>query len=423
MPGSQAFFRGEKMSLKHLVLSALLLSSASIQAEPVGRGNRQGNPHRPTQPNIPLDPWDQRGTQQSQAASVEKNIQNYFMGQSRLDLLTDYYILSQLQGLRIRDITIVASTEQGAGQASLLLNGQALESSKLIARQMTSYTFRLDPFANVVGQSLRTIDLEMKGRFYVEKVIFNILENNGPGRPGPTRPPEGPRVEVVRQLLNERIQQEGGLELFRMFNLGMERQGQAINKVTVVARSARGFGEASLMINNQQATTSQNVGIDSTRLTFDLIQGMRIGQEIQGLRLFFRGNITIEEVSIEIEKRGGGHIPPSMERRFEQVVNQRLYDTSGVDLRSLMQIPARFEDRLVDSVELVLRNSDMGVRLKLCQVIQDQFQSVNCGAPTLVSSGAQIVRIASVNFAKLRELTLSSRMGMIDIERIVINFK
>lgn len=411
------------MNLKHLVLSALLLSSASIQADSHGRANRPLNPNRPTQPNIPSDPWGHGAPQQSQAMSVEKNVQNYFLGQSRLDLLADFYTLSQLQGLRIRDITIVASTEHGAGTASLLLNGQKLESSKSIARQMASYTFRVDPFANIAGQSLRTIDLEMQGRFYVEKVVFNILENNGPGRPGPTRPPEGPRVEVVRQLLNERIQQEGGLELFRMFNLGMERQGQSVKKVTVVARSDRGFGEASLMINNQRATSSQNVGIDSTRLTFDLNQGMRIGQEIQGLRLYFRGNITIEEVSIEIEKRGGGQIPPSMERRFEQVVNQRLYDTSGVDLRSLMQIPVRFEDRLVDSVELVLRNSDMGVRLKLCQVIQDQYQSVNCGAPTLISSGAQIVRLSSVNFAKLRELTLSSRMGMIDIERIVINFK
>lgn len=421
---------------RHLLLCSLLLSSTlsstAVLADSIGWGNRPGNPNRPTrpteptrpaEPTRPTDPWGNGGGQQSPARSIEENIQNYFNGQSRLDLLSDHYIRSQLEGLRIKDITIVASTEQGQGQASLMLNGQSLESSKVVARQMASYTFRVDPFANVVGQSLRTIDLGMQGRFYVEKVIFNILETSGPNGPGPTRPPQGPQVEIVRQQLNERIQQEGGLELFRMFNLGLERQGQSIRRVTVLARSARGFGQASLMINNQQASSSQNIDFNSSRLTFELNQGMRVGSEIQGLRLYFRGDITVEEVSIEIEKRSGGQIPPSMERRFEQVVNQRLYDTSGVDLRSLMQIPSRFDERLVDSVELVLRNSDMGVRLKLCQVIQDQYQSVNCGAPVTISAGSQIVRLSSVNFAKLRELSLASRMGMIDIDRIAINFK
>lgn len=398
------------MNFRHLLLSLLVLSSASIHA-------------RPTQPGRQTDPWGNGGGQQTQARAVEENIQKYFNGQGRINLLSDQYIRSQLQGLRIKDITIVASTEFGQGQASLMLNGQSLEASKIIARQMASYTFKVDPFANVVGQSLRTIDLEMQGRFYVEKVIFNVFEASGPNGPGPTRPPQGPQVEIIRQQLNERIQQEGGLELFRMFNLGLERQGQVIKKVTVLARSARGFGQASLMINNQQASSSQTVDAVSSRLTFELNQGMRVGLEIQGLRLFFRGDITVEEVSIEIEKRGGGQIPPSNERRFEQVVNQRLYDTSGVSLRSLMQIPARFDERLVDSVELVLRNSDMGVRLKLCQVIQDQYQSVNCGAPVTIFSGSQLVRLSSVNFAKLKELSLASRMGMIDIDRIVINFK
>jgi hypothetical protein len=313
------------MNLKHLVLSVLLLSSASVHADTIGWGDRPENPNRPQQPqepqgpnrpNQPNDPWGNGGGQQSQDQSVEENVQNYFNNQSVLDLLSDQYTRMQLQGLRIKDITIIASTEQGNGQAFLVLNGQSLESSKVIARQMASYTFRVDPFANVVGQSLRKIELSMQGRFYVEKVIFNLFENSGPIDPDPTRPPEGPRVEVVRQQLNQNIQQEGGLELFRIFNLGQERLGQAIRRVTVIARSARGMGQASLLINNQQASYSQNIGSNSTRLTFDLNQGMRVGQEIQGLRLYFRGDISIEEVSLDIETRGGSQIPPSQYRRF-----------------------------------------------------------------------------------------------------------
>ncbi|MDO9182990.1 MAG: hypothetical protein Q7U04_11310 [Bacteriovorax sp.] len=419
------------MNFKSLLLNTLLLLSVSAQADSIGWGSQPSQPSRPTLPSQPRDsrdqhdPWGNSGNtnQSSSGRIIEENIQKYFEGQSRFDLLGDQYIRSQLQGLKIKDITIVASTEQGQGQAFMVLNGQSIENSKIIARQMSSYTFRVDPFANTFGSSLRSIELSMQGRFYVEKVIFNLLETSGSNGPGPTRPSEGEKVEIIRQQLNERIQQEGGLELFRMFNLGLERQGQAIKRVTILARSARGFGEASLMVNNQQASSSQSISYNSTRLTFDLPQGMRIGSEVQGLRLYFKGDITVEEVSIEIVKRGGGQFPPSSERRFEQAVNQRLYDTSGVELRSLMQIPSRFDERLVDSVELVLRNSDMGVRLKLCQVIRDQYQSVNCGVAVTISSGPQVVRLNSVNFAKLREISLASRMGMIDIDRIAINFK
>lgn len=427
------------MNLKHLVLSALLLSSQfqSAHADSIGWGNQPGQPGRPgrgegrperpgrpDRPERPQDPWENQDPWERNE-QIESNIQSYFQGQSVLDLLSDSYIRMQLQGKRLRDITIVASTEGGQGRASLVLNGQSLENSQVVARQMSSYTFRVDPFANEIGRTLQRIDLSMQGRFYVDKVIFNVLETSGPNGPGPGRPPEGPSAEVIRQQLNERIQQEGGLELFRMFNLGRERHGQAVSRVTVLARAQRGFAEASLMVNNQQSGFAQTLGMGQSRLTFDLQRGMNIGQEIQGLRLYFRGDLIIEEVSIEFDRRGGGGgfpVPP-MERRIEQVVNQRLYDTSGVHLSQLLHIAPRLEDRVVDSVELVLRNSDIGVRLKLCQVVADRFQTVNCAAPVTISSGPQVVRLQGVNLARLRDTQLSTRMGMIDIERIIINLR
>jgi len=439
------------MNFKHLVLSALLLSSQLqlAQADQIGWGDRpgpgrgEGRPEIPGQPgrgngrgegrgdgrgdgrddrgDRPTDPW---GNGSFGSSVVEEQIQNYFQGQSVLDLLSDSYTRMQLQGRRLRDITIVASTQEGNGRASLVLNGQSLESSQVVARQMSSYTFRVDPFANEVDRTLRRIELSMQGRFYVEKVIFNLLETSGPNGPGPGRPPEGPAAEVIRQQLNERIQQEGGLELFRMFNLGMERRGQAVSRVTVLARAQRGFAQASLMVNNQQSGIAQTLGMGQSRITFDLQPGMRIGDQVQGLRLYFRGDLQIDEVSIEFDRRGGGGFPiPPMERRIEQIVNQRLYDTSGVALSQLMNLDRRFDDRVVDSVELVLRNSDIGVRLKLCQVVADRFATVNCAAPVTISSGAQVVRLQGVNLARLRETQLSTRMGMIDIERIAIIFR
>lgn len=429
------------MKLSHVVLSALLLSSSMVHADNIGWGDgsrpgeqngrnrpRPEDPRRPSEPTRPSDPWENNdpwGNQNDREdRRVELQVRQYFQGRSTLDLVSDQYIRSQLRGHSLRNIKIVASTQGGNGHASLLLNGLSIDGSQEVERQMATYTFRVDPRNNDIGKDLKRIELSMQGKFYVEKVIFNLLEDSGPNGPGPSRPPEGPTAEVVRQQLNERIQQEGGLELFRMFNLANERRGQSVSKVTVLARSQFGFAQASLMVNNQQTGIAQTVS-NSVRLTFDLANGMRIGQEIQGLRLYFRGDVVIEEVSIEFDRRGGGNngpIPP-MERRIEQVVNQRLYDTNGVSLSQLMQIPARLEDRVVESVELTLRNSDIGVTLKLCQVVQDRISTVNCAAPVRIFSGAQVVTLTGVNLARLRDTQLSTRMGMIDIDRIAITLR
>lgn len=417
------------MNLKKLMLVSLLVLSNSLQAQDhIGWGNPTNpgrdpwdtRPSDPRDPRDPRDPWD---NQREDLRDVELQINQYFYNQSRLDLVQDYYIRSQLQGKRIQEVTLIASTEQGNGQARLLTNGQALESAKTVARQMSRVSFRVDPFANSLGQSLRTLELEMRGRFYVERAIFSFVKDNGPIGPGPGIPSQ--QTEVLRQQLNEQIQGEGGLHLFRLFNLA-ERQGQVVRRVNILARSQRGSAQAQLHINDQSSGIAQSIGMSSSRLTFELATGQRIGRELQGLRLQVRGNVVIEEVTVEIEK--GSSIPgpgpgPILERRIEQVINQRLYDTSGVNLTALMRIERRHEERIVDSVELVLRQSDYGARLKLCQQVSGQWQTVNCGNIVTLSPGAQVVRLTSVNFAKLSELSLSVRMGMIDIERIIINLR
>ncbi|MBP9682863.1 MAG: hypothetical protein KBD76_15795 [Bacteriovorax sp.] len=309
------------MSLKHAVLSVVLIATASVSADTIGwGGNNQNRPTQPTrpgpsippippsQPTIPNDSWgnDNSAGQHSShnTRQVESLVQNYFIGQSKLNLLADYYIVSQLRGQRVLDVTVIASTEQGQGRAALILNGQSIENSVVVARQMAAYKFKVDPFANTIGRDLRSIELSMQGRFYVEKVIFNVLEASDPRLPGPRHPSEGrPReraVEIVRQQVNQQIDREGGLELSRLFNLGLERQGQIVRKVSVLVRNIRGYSAATLLVNGRQVSTSQSIGSGLSRITFDLGAGVRIGQDMRALRLLINGSVLIDEVSLEI---------------------------------------------------------------------------------------------------------------------------
>jgi hypothetical protein len=239
-------------------------------------------------------------------------------------------------------------------------------------------------------------------------------------------PMPAPRNEIVRQQVNERITDEGGIELFRLLGLGMTRQGQAIKRVTITGRSDRGFGMADLQVNGQLTSAPQRLSDYSNTLTFDLPQGLRIGQEIRSLQIHLRGMIQIDEVSIEIDNQSGrpdSGSPERIQRRFEQVINQRLYDTNGVELSRLAMIPTNLDNQIVDSVELTLRNGDMGTKLSLCQTQMGQYQRIDCGAQVFVSQGRQIVRLTLPAGARLREISLAVRMGMIDIDSMAINFR
>jgi hypothetical protein len=414
------------MNLKKLIASTLLLTLSSSLLADIRPGNdprlpgNSGGGKDPWEDSRPgQDPWERDDREETQKEELQ--VRQYFMGQSRLDLLQDAYTRARIQGKEIKKIVIEASSEQGNGQARLLVNGQSsAEGAQTLPRPVTKVAYKLDSFANTVGRSLRTLELEMKGRIYVEKVIFHVVEAQRPPGPGPGNPGQ-PQIEVVRQQLNETIQGEGGLNLGRVFNL-TERQGQALARVTILARSARGQAQAQLLVNDQTSAQAQLIGMSSTRITFET-NGMRLGQQIQSLRLQVRGNAVIEEVSLEFENRNVPGPGPIQERRIEQVLNQRLYDTNGVAIRELMRLERRHDERQVESVELVLRNADMASTVKLCQTIEGQFQSINCAAPTRLSAGAQVVRLTAQNFVKVKELSLSVRMGMIDIDRIVLNLR
>ncbi|MBC7426996.1 MAG: hypothetical protein H7336_00200 [Bacteriovorax sp.] len=422
------------MNFQKLMLSTLIVVtsvSTSLHAQDSigwGPGSRPGNQNQPRDPRDQSrdqqaqeqrDPW---GNDRDDSSDVELQVNSYFQNQARLDLIRDSYIRSQLQGKLIQSVVITASTQDGNGQARLLVNGQSADQGQRVARQMMQYTFRVDPFSNSVSQNLRNLELDMRGSFYVEKVVFNVLQNSGPTWPGPGTPTQPSQADVVRQQVNQSIQGEGGLQLYRLFSLGTDRQGQALRRVSVRAHALRGFSQVSLIKNAEQSASMQSIGGASALISIE-VGGLRIGQDIRDLRLYFRGDVVVEEVSLEFDR--AGNIPgpgPILENRIEQIVNQRLYETSGVALKQLLRIDPRQNNRIVNSVEITMRGSDYGTRLSLCQLVQGQL-NMNCGAQQIMQPGVQRIILSSVNFARLSELNLSVRMGMIDIERIVINLR
>lgn len=321
------------MSLKKSVLTAVLVLTSALPsialADQIGWGSPfPGNGDSRSGDNN--DPWgdhrgdrdreeDRRGEDRRYEQVVEESVRRYFDRYASLDLLLDSYTRNQLLGRRIRDVRILMASDSGRGAAQVLANSRSLDSSVFVSRDLREYTFRLDGFSNEVGRSLRSLSLEMQGRFYVERVVFDIDEDRGPSMPFPMPS----QTEVLRQQINQTFDREGGLNLFRQFPL-LERQGQVVRRVTVVAMSRGYMGTISLLENNESFGQSQAVGVQPVRLTFELRGGERIGRELQSLRLQMNGMITVLEVSVEVE--GAGRMDGGFDPRMPMPRDPREYE-------------------------------------------------------------------------------------------------
>lgn len=421
------------MILKHVFLSTLMFFSFSgntYSQDRIGWGDirqptnpiRPANPVHPIRPITPVAPIapqfpsNQRQWNQN-LRTIEITVNRYTTGLENINLLDDYYVREQLQGKTLRQVSVTAATEYGFGKMALLVNGTATDMPVTVSRDLQNYELRVPAFNPLVQR----LELQVHGNFFVQNVRLVVDERNIPNVP---------RIETLRQQLNEQIRGEGGLTLERVFNLGQEKYGKKLARVHLVASALRPYAQAELKINGVPVSFSQSINYSQERLTFEVMSLKRIGIEVQRTQIQVRGDVIIHEIAIELENNDNHYppIPGPITNRIEQIINQRIYDNMGtIHIHNLMAIDYRLENRNVESVELIIRGSDYGTLVKLCQELNasnfPQYGSMNCGFQQTLFPGNQIIRLSPPAFTKLRELSLSVRLGMVDIEKIIVNLQ
>lgn len=417
------------MQLNKIIVSSSvllsLLSSHIVLARPNTGSFDPFEPDRPTRPGDigggssgGFDPWEpdrptrpDRPNEREQI--IEKSLRQYFQGESRVDLLGDYELRRQLEDKRLVSIEIIASTEQGKGQAQLVVNRLESGYPLQVQRQLSQYRFEVDQLRSVVGRDIFDLELSLKGRFYIDRVILKVQEER--------RVDPQPRVETVRQIINQTIQGEGGVTLDRLLNL-QEHHGKLIKRLAIRARALRGMARAQLLVNNM---TRAEAGLSTytSEVSLDFYGSERLGLDIQSLRAVVKGNVVIEEVILDVESRrvNPGPVEPPRERRIERVLNTRLWDNQTLELRNVLGLNPRAEEREVESVELVIRGSEFGSRIKACQKLS-VYSSITCGQVEVLRGDFAIVRLNIPWGTKAKELALQVR-GMVDLEKIIIDLK
>lgn len=417
------------MQLNRIIVSSSvllsLLSSHIVLARPNTGSFDPFEPDRPSRPGDigggssgGFDPWEpDRPTRPDRPHEreqvIEKSIRQYFQGESRVDLLGDYELRRQLEDKRLVSVEIIASTEQGRGQAQLVVNRLESGYPQQVQRQLSQYRFDIDQLRSVVGRDIFDLELSLKGRFYIDRVILKVQEER--------RVDPQPRVETVRQIINQTIQGEGGVTLDRVLNL-QEHHGKLIKRLAIRARALRGMARAQLLVNNM---TRAEAGLSTytSEVSLDFYGSERLGLDIQSLRAVVKGNVVIEEVILDVESRrvNPGPIEPPRERRIERVLNTRLWDNQTLELRNVLGLNPRAEEREVESVELVIRGSEFGSRIKACQKLS-VYSSITCGQVEVLRGDFAIVRLNIPWGTKAKELALQVR-GMVDLEKIIVDLK
>lgn len=417
------------MQLNKIIVSSSvllsLLSSHIVLARPNTGSFDPFEPDRPSRPGDigggssgGFDPWEpDRPTRPDRPHEreqvIEKSIRQYFQGESRVDLLGDYELRRQLEDKRLVSVEIIASTEQGRGQAQLVVNRLESGYPQQVQRQLSQYRFDVDQLRSVVGRDIFDLELSLKGRFYIDRVILKVQEER--------RVDPQPRVETVRQIINQTIQGEGGVTLDRVLNL-QEHHGKLIKRLAIRARALRGMARAQLLVNNM---TRAEAGLSTytSEVSLDFYGSERLGLDIQSLRAVVKGNVVIEEVILDVESRrvNPGPIEPPRERRIERVLNTRLWDNQTLELRNVLGLNPRAEEREVESVELVIRGSEFGSRIKACQKLS-VYSSITCGQVEVLRGDFAIVRLNIPWGTKAKELALQVR-GMVDLEKIIVDLK
>jgi hypothetical protein len=184
----------------------------------------------------------------------------------------------QLMGQKVESVILRASSARGQARAQLLINGQAVGVAQIIPMQETRLVFNLPRFAqNIIGQDLRTIQIEVNGNVFVNLVGLR-LDQQGYN-------------QTAQVQVNQRFMSNQRLSLAQVLGhqarIDMQRPIEAI---TVVAQ-----GHGNIMLAGS-GTAQGGIQVQGATTQSVAIHGFASAQDIM---MRFSGNIVIESIRIK----------------------------------------------------------------------------------------------------------------------------
>jgi hypothetical protein len=293
--------------MKSLTIALTMLISVSAIAQRNGHGSRNQNGNVFDNPRYPT-----RGVQQER---LVLQIGEHLRGQNTIKLKQE--LKMQYPGinpkmLKLKSVKLVAKSKQGRGKATLVV-GQDQSYPEIIGgdpydfHDSARYTYDKVMMTNPSYDSQGKWQVHLKGNIKVKKVVLIVSKKRQQQRDQKVKIEmygeqfRGQNVLKIKQLLKQQI---------GMMNL----QNVQIKKVTLIAKSKKGRGQATLVV-AQSAEYPETIGGSPRGFeaysprSYDQVTMVNTSGSSQGkVQVELRGNIKIKAIIVTIVKknqRGG----------------------------------------------------------------------------------------------------------------------
>lgn len=259
---------GDQLVLK--VRGGAYIQSVSAQVtSPWGHGPGPGPGHGQVQP-------------------IKARIHQQFYGPETLQVrkILKQHTGAQLKGMKIKKVIMKASSLRGRAQATLLINGQPVGYSQTLPTQSTRLVFSLPQYGtNVVGQDIRSIQIQLRGRNMTVKMVGVRAVQQGGHHGG---------MNSVQIQVGQRFHGSQRISLAQLVGYGQQINMQKeIEAITIVARghgnimvAGAGRGRGGISV---QGPTTQSLNLMGAYVT---------GNQ---LKLRVSGNLVIQSIRIKFK--------------------------------------------------------------------------------------------------------------------------
>lgn len=392
-----------------------LLGSASAQSD--ARGMRGGNFGGSRGGSIGADMGRGGWDSQQDRYRVSEEVRQFFSGNSTLKV-KQLLSLNEHRGMELKKLILVAETRGGNGTAELVINGRTESFPERVGTQIENVDLVPRSSGLVIGRDINSLQIDLKGQFYVEKVIAVLEEPST--RPGPAPAPGS----VARKYISQTFRGFETLHLRQLMNLDQDFRGMNIAKIVVTGESVYGSSQARVLVNGSQVGRTEAFSRFRRDLEFALPNSSdTLGNEIRTLELDLQGEIYIESIEVHFERRSTRPTPgpaPRPSDELTRAVRMPLKGAHALNLIDVMSATANDGRREVSRVDITVSGANDRAALALCVntvrgQVCDTEEDLSFGRRTSITLDAR-------GRTALKDLILMSK-GTLTLERITVHFQ
>lgn len=253
--------------------------------------------------------------------------------------------------------------------------------------------------------SFGSLQLKTNGPASIQRIVLKVI------------PPAMPvqQDQIISKTLQQTFGGENIVPLREVLGLDASFKGRKLKQIRILGSSKKGFGTATLVLDDTTRSTARTLNTSMTEIIFDLPQGKQIlGNEIRTVRLELKGNIDLESVAAKIERQNnsgweddwgnnnggdnwgnddwsnnndsdnwgndnwgnddwGNGSSTTQPMRLDRMVNRTIYSGEELLLRDLFGSDMQTERKLVEEVIITVSSIDSQreAMISLCTKIRD----------------------------------------------------